>query len=80
MRDAISSLSEIATEWTANKFVPEVDWARIRTLDFQELLQARTTLFKRLEGRECALCADFLDHVSMEDCNAAASTNIIVQI
>jgi antiviral helicase SKI2 len=63
MNDAIAQLGDLANEWTKNNHVPEVDWARVRSLEFQDLLNRKNTLAKRLEGSACVLCKEFDQHV-----------------
>lgn len=66
MRDVIKSLEWIVEEWIASGPVPEIDWARMRSLDFQEVLRSRNELTARLNGNVCVSCDDFEQHVS--DC------------
>ena len=63
MTNAITQLGDLVNEWVDNNHVPEVDWARIRSIDFQELLNRRNTALKRLEGLGCVLCETFEPHV-----------------
>ncbi|KAH9982737.1 antiviral helicase [Lactifluus volemus] len=62
MQDAISQLGDLASEWASCNHVPEVDWARVRLFDFQELLSRRSTLVERLDGIACILCEEFEQH------------------
>ncbi|GBE77514.1 Putative ATP-dependent RNA helicase [Sparassis crispa] len=62
MQHAIGSLSMVLSDWIASGRIPEVDWSRIRSLDFQETLRSRNELAKRLPGYACILCEDFDDH------------------
>lgn len=64
MRDAIKLLADLVAEWTSAGTIPEVDWARMRSLEFQEVLRARDELVERLKQRACILCGDFENHVS----------------
>ena len=63
MREAIKSLAEIVEEWVSAGSVPEVEWVRMRSLEFQETLRARNELMKRLGKYKCTLCGDFEHHV-----------------
>jgi len=63
MNDAIAQLGDLTNEWAKNDHVPEMDWARVRSFEFQELLNRRNTLVKRLEGSACVLCKEFDQHV-----------------
>lgn len=64
MREAAASLNDLAEEWLVAGSVPEVDWGRVRTLEFQETLRSRETLMQRLQRFGCALCEKFEQHVS----------------
>lgn len=44
--------------------LPEVEWTRIRQLNFQELIRQRAVLMGRLAKLGCVLCEDFDEHVS----------------
>jgi hypothetical protein len=44
--------------------LPEVEWTRLRALEFQDLLRQRGVLRDRLVKMGCQLCPDFEDHVS----------------
>jgi antiviral helicase SKI2 len=70
MNDAVSLLRGILDEWTQqdaridqNGEIPEVDWGRMRQLEFQEALRSHKALAKRLEGKGCVLCEQFEEHV-----------------
>ncbi|KAJ7897302.1 antiviral helicase [Mycena olivaceomarginata] len=65
MREALALLQGLVNEWSATTALPEVDWARMRALDFQDALRSRNTLVQRLQGRACLLCSDFNDHYSI---------------
>ncbi|KAJ7150328.1 ATP-dependent RNA helicase [Mycena filopes] len=65
MREALALLQDIVNEWSTSAAIPEVDWARMRALDFQDTLRSRNTLVKRLETRACLLCGDFAEHYSI---------------
>lgn len=63
MREAISALQDISQEWHSNGTISEIDWNRMRMMEFQEVLQLRNSLLTRLEGKGCLLCNDFKNHV-----------------
>jgi antiviral helicase SKI2 len=63
MHEAVMSLAEIVEEWISAGAVPEVEWVRMRSLDFQEILRARNELVRRLDTYSCTLCGDFEHHV-----------------
>ncbi|KAJ7292904.1 ATP-dependent RNA helicase [Mycena rebaudengoi] len=65
MREALALLQDIANEWSTTATIPEVDWARMRALDFQDTLRSRNAVAKRLETRACLLCSDFDHHYSI---------------
>jgi antiviral helicase SKI2 len=65
MRDVISQLGDLANEWASCDHVPEVDWARTRSLDFQELLSRRNMLVERLDCLACVHCEEFEQHVCL---------------
>ncbi|KAH9065893.1 antiviral helicase [Lactarius vividus] len=61
-QEAVAQLENLANEWASSNYIPEADWARVRSFDFQELLSQRNSLAKRLEGISCILCEDFEQH------------------
>ncbi|KAH9004181.1 antiviral helicase [Lactarius hatsudake] len=61
-QEAIGQLENLANEWASSNYIPEADWARVRSFDFQELLSQRNSLSKRLEGISCILCEHFEQH------------------
>lgn len=65
MNDAANLLKGVLSEWCALGSIPEVDWRRIRLLDFQEALRTRNMLVTQLDGVACTLCEDFDHHVSV---------------
>ncbi|KIL00999.1 hypothetical protein PAXRUDRAFT_762342 [Paxillus rubicundulus Ve08.2h10] len=60
--EAMAALETAVADWIAAGRVPEVDWGRMRTLEFQEALRARNDISKGLQGYECNLCEHFSDH------------------
>ncbi|KAF9245735.1 ATP-dependent RNA helicase [Melanogaster broomeanus] len=60
--EAMAALELVVTDWIAAGTVSEVDWSRMRTLEFQEALRARNEISKRLQEYECTLCEHFDDH------------------
>lgn len=50
--------------------LPEVDWARMKQFEFQDLLRQRGVLMDRLAKMGCQVCPDFDEHVS--HCSRAA--------
>ena len=76
MNNAIAQLGDLTSEWVRNNQVPEVGWARMRALEFQERLNRRNTLVKRLEGSACALCKEFEPHVCPSALFNGAASNM----
>ncbi|KZO92822.1 antiviral helicase [Calocera viscosa TUFC12733] len=62
MKQAAETLQEIALEWETLDMLPEAEWDKIRTLDFQDTLRNRNNMLRLLEGKACVLCEDFLKH------------------
>ena len=60
----MTSLAEIYTELSTSSELPEVDWSRLRSIEFQESLRQRISLSDRTAKLGCQLCPDFVDHVS----------------
>ncbi|EIN14380.1 antiviral helicase [Punctularia strigosozonata HHB-11173 SS5] len=65
MRDAAVSLASVVEEWITGGCIPEAEWVKMRSLEFQELLRSRDVIAQRLSGRACTLCADFEKHYSI---------------
>jgi len=65
MNEVVSLLGTVSEEWSKSGSIPEIDWGRMRMLEFQEALAARNELIKRLPGYACLLCENFEDHVSL---------------
>jgi len=63
--EVVNSLTEIVKEWVSAGTISEVEWIRMRSLDFQEALRARNELAKRLDQHSCTLCGDFEHHVGL---------------
>ncbi|KDR85602.1 hypothetical protein GALMADRAFT_234567 [Galerina marginata CBS 339.88] len=62
MREAIAALRIIVQEWSAAGMVPEVEWSRMRALEFQEILRSRDHLIEKLRDKRCVLCPSFANH------------------
>ena len=65
MDDAIKLLSAVLNDWMVMDSITEVDWSRIKLLDFQELLRSRNELVKDMQHYSCTVCEDFDEHVSI---------------
>ncbi|KAI0652358.1 antiviral helicase [Trametes meyenii] len=59
---AISALQDVLGGWPKLESVPEVDWSRLRALEFQELLRARNELVPRMNSFACTACPNFEEH------------------
>ena len=64
MQEAVRALSAVLESWLQSDSIPEVDWSRMRSLEFQETLRTRNERAKRLVSAQCTSCPDFDDHVS----------------
>ncbi|KAH7107002.1 antiviral helicase [Auriculariales sp. MPI-PUGE-AT-0066] len=60
--DAAQQLRDVLTEWLTTEELPEIDWSKLRALDFQDALQARNTATQSLKKMSCQLCSDFESH------------------
>ncbi|KAF8628226.1 hypothetical protein AX15_004008 [Amanita polypyramis BW_CC] len=58
-------LQELLREWRSQQKIPEIDWNRVRAMDFQETLQARNALAERLRARACLHCPNFTKHYAI---------------
>ena len=69
MQKAAVDLQALAHGWIASPpgTIPEVDWSKIRTLEFQDLLKTRESWITRMEskGKTCTTCPNFDEHVSV---------------
>jgi antiviral helicase SKI2 len=65
MREAIKSLGILTHEWVATGHIPEVDWSKFRSLDFQETMTTRNVLQKKRGQCTCVTCPNFDDHVGI---------------
>lgn len=71
MRATVELLEEVVRSWivdsegeSSDRGIPEVNWGKMRSLDFQETLQDRRVLEMFNRDRSCLLCPDFDVHVS----------------
>lgn len=60
----MNDLAVMHEELTSLPELPEVEWTRLRSLEFQETLRQRTSYLDRLVKLGCQLCENFEDHVS----------------
>ena len=63
MKEGVQELQVLVNEWIAAGSVSELDWTRMRALEFQDALRSRDDLAKRQSNRACVLCRDFDHHV-----------------
>ena len=63
MNEGIEALRPHVNEWMNVGVIAEVDWNRVRSLDFQDLLRSRNSLAKHLRGKECLKCPEIDKHV-----------------
>lgn len=66
INECVGGMIEMYTQLSAEEKLPEVDWSRIRSIDFQESLRHRNNLSTRIPKLECTLCGDFEEHVSLQ--------------
>lgn len=62
--ETTSTLETVVMEWATAGTLLEIDWSRMRTLEFQDTLRARNDILKSLQTFECTLCEDFDEHAS----------------
>ncbi|KAI0334446.1 antiviral helicase [Cubamyces sp. BRFM 1775] len=76
MNAAIRLLRDVLGEWLQAGSIPEVDWGRLRSLEFQELLRARNELVPRLDRFACTSCPSFDDHYTFMHGKKVLQANI----
>ena len=59
----MTDLAAMHEELTSLPELPEVEWTRLRALEFQEVLRQRTSYLDRIVKLGCQLCEHFEDHV-----------------
>jgi len=64
MKEAINQLRELVDGWVRAGSIPEVDWNRLRALDFQESMRTRNDLASRCKDTQCTCkgCPQFAEH------------------
>lgn len=65
MKAAIKQLQGVLEGWLQSDGIKEVEWAKTRRLEFQELLRHRDTLIGTLDTFTCKSCPHFEEHVSI---------------
>lgn len=63
MQNVAQELQALAHSWVSAGSIPEVDWSKVKTLEFQDTLKSRQSFSTRLEGKICLTCPDFDEHV-----------------
>ena len=63
-RVILSQLYDMATQVNATQDLDELDWSKLRELEFQEKYQERHSLFEYMRTFQCNQCPDFVHHVS----------------
>ncbi|KAG5731038.1 hypothetical protein E4T56_gene15574 [Termitomyces sp. T112] len=76
MKDGVAALQTLVDEWLSSGVIPENEWERMRALDFQDLLQTRNSITRRLSRRSCMLCSDFTDHYMVVHAEKVLRANI----
>jgi antiviral helicase SKI2 len=69
MKDVIAALQTFVQEWSAVATIPEVDWRRLRGLEFQEVLRSRDSVAEQSRKRQ-QLCPHFSEHVGRRICTS----------
>jgi antiviral helicase SKI2 len=59
----MTDLAGMHEELTSLPELPEVEWTRLRALEFQEVLRQRTSYLERIAKLGCQLCENLEDHV-----------------
>jgi antiviral helicase SKI2 len=63
MKEGIAALLPHVNQWMDVGEITEVDWSRVRVLEFQDLLRSRNSLAKHLGDKECLKCPEIAKHV-----------------
>ena len=63
MNEGIAALRQHVNEWIEAGAIPEVDWSRVRVLEFQDTLRSRDSHAKHLGDKECLKCPEVAEHV-----------------
>ncbi|WWD03455.1 hypothetical protein V865_001507 [Kwoniella europaea PYCC6329] len=62
---ALHDLTILHEELSSLPELPEVDWSRIRAVEFVDAIRQRAILHDRLNKLGCQLCSDFQEHYSI---------------
>ncbi|KAG8904178.1 hypothetical protein FRB99_002126 [Tulasnella sp. 403] len=62
MQAAAVRIQDVCRDWIRQGLIPELDWAKMKKLEFQECLRERNAMAQRLNGRVCTSCPNFESH------------------
>ncbi|KAG8890932.1 hypothetical protein FRB98_002952 [Tulasnella sp. 332] len=65
MQAVAVALQGLAQEWVNIGKIGEVEWNRIRALEFQDAFRARDRFVKLSSGKACLLCEQFQEHYAI---------------
>ncbi|TFK77500.1 antiviral helicase [Pluteus cervinus] len=65
LKEGAVLLTTSISDWQAGGIVPEVDWNRMRNVEFQEALRARDGHAKRIRSRDYRNCPSFESHYAI---------------
>jgi antiviral helicase SKI2 len=63
MKEGVAALQPHVNDWIDAGAITEVDWSRVRDLEFQDTLRSRDSLAKHLGNKECLECPEIAKHV-----------------
>ncbi|KAJ3556495.1 hypothetical protein NM688_g1996 [Phlebia brevispora] len=64
---AVTTLQGVLDGWVSNGHISEINWHdRIHSLEFQETVQARERLLKRIPTYKCVKCPEFKEHYEIK--------------
>ncbi|KAI1794031.1 antiviral helicase [Ganoderma leucocontextum] len=76
MNDIIKELQGVLDSWLQGNGIKEVEWAKTRRLEFQELLRHRDTRANTLETFACTSCPHFEEHYAFMHGKKVLEANI----
>ncbi|PFH52329.1 hypothetical protein AMATHDRAFT_57402 [Amanita thiersii Skay4041] len=65
LNEGIAELKVLIEEWKEHGTIPEVEWGRMRSLEFQDIIRSREDLTRSMSNRSCFSCPEFRDHYKM---------------
>jgi antiviral helicase SKI2 len=75
MNSTIEQLSSIADDFVEENVIPEVDWTKMRSIEFQDALKSRRNLVKQQKRIDCTPYEHFDAQVSYSPKNRAIITD-----